>query len=62
MDEVAIWNTLGAEGFGRMVGAFYRRVRTDDLLAPMYPDQDWEGAEQRLYGVFAQVADFMRNS
>ncbi len=31
-----------------MVAAFYRRVRTDDLLAPMYPADDWDGAEDRL--------------
>ncbi len=31
-----------------MVAAFYRRVRTDDLIGPMYPGQDWEGAEERL--------------
>lgn len=34
--------------FGDLVAAFYRRVRTDDLIGPMYPDTDWEGAEQRL--------------
>lgn len=33
-----------------MVAAFYRRVREDDLLGPMYPPDDWEGAEQRLAG------------
>lgn len=31
-----------------MVAAFYRRVRTDDLIGPMYPEQDWEGSEERL--------------
>ncbi len=31
-----------------MVAAFYRRVKTDDLIGPMYPQNDWEGAEQRL--------------
>ena len=31
-----------------MVAAFYRRVRTDEIIGPMYPDDDWEGAEQRL--------------
>lgn len=34
--------------FGDLVAAFYRRVRTDDLIGPMYPDTDWEGSEQRL--------------
>ena len=31
-----------------LVAAFYRRVRTDDLIGPMYPDNDWEGSEKRL--------------
>ncbi len=39
---------LGEEGLTRLVAAFYQRVRTDDVLAPMYPPEDWEGAEKRL--------------
>lgn len=39
---------LGPEGIGGMVAAFYRRVREDDLIGPMYPDDDWEGSEERL--------------
>ncbi len=31
-----------------MVAAFYRRVRTDDLIGPMYPENDWDGSEGRL--------------
>ena len=31
-----------------LVAAFYRRIRTDDLIGPMYPDNDWEGSEKRL--------------
>lgn len=38
----------GEDGIRRMVSAFYRRVRTDDLIGPMYPPDDWEGAEERL--------------
>ena len=34
--------------FHDMVSAFYRRVREDELIGPMYPENDWEGAEQRL--------------
>lgn len=30
------------------VSAFYRRVREDALIGPMYPDGDWAGAEKRL--------------
>ena len=50
MDDAAIWEEVGEEGFGRLVGAFYRRVREDELLGPMYPEGDWEGSEARLRG------------
>lgn len=39
---------VGKEGIGAMVAAFYRRVREDELIGPMYPDDDWEGSEDRL--------------
>lgn len=39
---------LGEEGIGKVVSGFYRRVPGDDLLGPMYPENDWEGAEERL--------------
>ncbi len=39
---------LGEDGFASLVAAFYRRVREDDILAPLYPESDWDGAEQRL--------------
>lgn len=43
-----IYASLGEESLAAMVAAFYRRVRTDDLLGPMYPEQDFAGAEKRL--------------
>jgi hemoglobin len=39
---------IGAEGFTRLVAAFYSQVAKDELLKHMYPPQDLEGAEQRL--------------
>lgn len=39
---------VGATGIDAMVAGFYRRVRHDDLIGPMYPDDDWEGSEKRL--------------
>ena len=39
---------IGEDGFARLCGAFYRRVRADDLLGPMYPAGEWEQAEVRL--------------
>jgi hemoglobin len=46
--DTRVFELIGEEGFGRLVGAFYRRVRTDDLLSPMYPERDLAGAEERL--------------
>lgn len=46
--EETVHAALGEEGFQRLVAAFYRRVRIDDLIGPMYPPDDWEGAERRL--------------
>jgi hemoglobin len=45
---MTVHDIIGDEGFSRLVGAFYRRVKTDNLLSPMYPNQDFAGAEQRL--------------
>lgn len=38
----------GEETFKTVVHRFYQQVREDDLIGPMYPADDWEGAEQRL--------------
>ena len=48
MNEAELYESIGETGIATMVAAFYRRVRTDDLLGPMYPADDWEGSEQRL--------------
>lgn len=38
----------GEDTFNLIVHRFYEQVRTDDILGPMYPQDDWEGAEARL--------------
>ena len=49
MDEIsALFSQVGEDKLRAMVAAFYRRVRSDDLIGPMYPPDDWEGAEKRL--------------
>jgi hemoglobin len=48
MNEELIYATLGEEGFTLLTASFYRRMKEDDLVGPMYPDDDWEGAEERL--------------
>ena len=48
MQELDVYSVIGAEGFTRLVAAFYRQVPQDDLLRSMYPAQDLSAAEQRL--------------
>lgn len=49
MDPVAhLCQAVGEDTLRRMVAAFYRRVRTDDLIGPLYPQHDLAGAEKRL--------------
>jgi hemoglobin len=48
MQELEVYSMIGAEGFTRLVAAFYRQVPQDDLLGPMYTARDLPGAEQRL--------------
>lgn len=38
----------GAETFDRLVRAFYEGVQGDEVLWPMYPEHDLEGAIHRL--------------
>lgn len=47
--DANLYDVIGEEGFARLTAGFYRRVRTDDVLSPMYPDSDWDGAQQRLH-------------
>lgn len=44
----SFYDAVGEETFRAIVHEFYRQVRTDDILGPMYPEQDFEGAEDRL--------------
>ncbi|WP_104524815.1 globin [Blastococcus atacamensis] len=44
----------GEPTFRTLVQRFYAAVRTDPVLQPMYPQDDWEGAETRLRGFLEQ--------
>ena len=46
--EHSLYDALGADFFQRLVEGFYNQVKEDDLIGPMYPDQDWDGAQDRL--------------
>ncbi|MFN7984537.1 MAG: globin [Vicinamibacterales bacterium] len=48
MDDAEIFDAIGEDGFRRLVAAFYRQIPGDDILGPMYPPEDMEGAEARL--------------
>jgi len=43
-----LYDDLGELCLRQLVAAFYRRVKEDDLIGPLYPQTDWEGAEKRL--------------
>ena len=48
MEEPEVYRLVGEAGFARLVSAFYRRGPHDDLLGPMYREDDLAGAEERL--------------
>ncbi|HEY2842479.1 MAG TPA: globin [Bryobacteraceae bacterium] len=50
MEEHQVYPLVGEAGFRRLVAAFYRQVPDDDVLGPMYPQEDLAGAEERLAG------------
>lgn len=54
VDESLIVQHVDEAAFTRLVAAFYRRVRIDDVIGPLYPEDDWVGAEER----FAQFLRF----
>lgn len=43
-----LFEHLGESQLEQLVAAFYRGVRTDEILSPMYPAEDLDGAEYRL--------------
>ncbi|MBI5929106.1 MAG: globin [Chloroflexi bacterium] len=43
-----IYDVIGRAGFEKLVEGFYRRVASDDLLRPMYPEADLKPAQHRL--------------
>lgn len=46
--EKEVTMQLGQVGIRELTAEFYRRIRMDDLIGPMYPQDDWEGSERRL--------------
>ncbi len=48
MEAPNIDELFNEQTISELVASFYRRVKHDEIIGPMYPDQDWAGAEQRL--------------
>jgi hemoglobin len=48
VEEQDVYAAIGDEGFHRLVAAFYQQIPADEILGPMYPSDDLEGAEWRL--------------
>jgi hemoglobin len=49
------WAEVGGRPtFEKLVRTFYAGVASDDILRPMYPEDDLEGAIQRLTGFLEQ--------
>lgn len=48
MEEKDVYAAIGEEGFHALVAAFYRQIPQDNILGPMYPQDDMAGAENRL--------------
>jgi len=49
------WREVGGRPtFEKLVRAFYEGIKSDPVLLPMYPEDDLEGAIQRLTGFLEQ--------
>jgi len=49
------WQEVGGRPtFEKLVRRFYEGIEQDEVLRPMYPDDDMEGAVQRLTGFLEQ--------
>ncbi|MBC3177715.1 globin [Corynebacterium lujinxingii] len=47
--EHTLYDAVGGdEFFHRLVHGFYAQIKDDDLIGPMYPEDDLSGAEDRL--------------
>ncbi len=52
IEQTSLYDRVGGTPFFEaLVGGFYRRVATDEILRPLYPEQDLAPAERRL-GLF----------
>ena len=45
-----LYGLMGEDGITRLIATFYQQIPHDDILAPMYPEDDLDGSEERLRG------------
>ncbi len=48
VEENEVYSAIGDEGFRKLIGSFYSQIAGDDILGPLYPQDDLPGAEERL--------------
>jgi hemoglobin len=48
VEEQDIYSAIGQPGFERLIDAFYNQIPSDNILGPLYPAHDLEGAKERL--------------
>ena len=59
LGEQAVYEQIGEDGFERLTSAFYRRLATDDILAPMYKQAQTESGETDLEGGRLRLREFL---
>ena len=47
-NDDTVFESIGEDGFARLIAAFYRHAAEDTVLRPLYPEQELQGAEHRL--------------
>ncbi|MFL6449557.1 MAG: globin [Bryobacteraceae bacterium] len=48
VEENEVYSAIGEDGFRQLIRSFYSQVAADDILGPLYPQDDFPGAEERL--------------
>jgi hemoglobin len=46
--DTQLFQVIGEEALSRLIASFYKRIPSDEILGPLYPKEDFAGAEQRL--------------
>jgi hemoglobin len=50
----SLYERIGPDAFSDLVAQFYARVANDEVLRPLYPEDDLRGAGERLTGFLIQ--------